>query len=579
MLSIKNLARYDCWEDKDWQEWLRLCKENTKDYDGVSPVFENNDYVWRQVKVLDYDEEQMKYKVIFLHSDQIKYVSRLSLLFFNENRAEFEYRKYLCEKRRSNVDEFLLFTRYIDNIPDSLVSKLNSSWEKKILAFLRFQTKRLAIKFNYIFTNANPSFVREIKVIRQDHLRQMKKCRMLLEMQVQEYEATFELRSLKIRPFYKSIKTPLSGINIGKRNQREFNEKRRFLNQKSFFEDKYLSNVIVLFLKECEKLKKMKILLHNIEQNKLPLTSKDFLVVMEKYNNASEYNVITTCKHTLRNLIMDGLSEIEIEKKKTKKYNFYMVEPSQYPDSKVKRVLQYFNLILFNKLKELINISIESFMRYFKRFSEFDNKVVDCLEPEIPLFVTKIKINSKEGHKSKKTKSNKTDESVDKLIIFDPPLGDFKDMLTKSFTHINDVISKIIDLMSLSVKVIELVPRKIFDLKADYPIYAKAFGELNEIIEVAKKQAKGVKERYSKFERLLTETPDNYVKNKIGEKTKTQTNLDIEECKKLLMELYELGKGIDESEQEIDLKMFRIQTDEIRATIKDKIKVIVSNIV
>jgi hypothetical protein len=579
LFSIKNLARYDCWEDKDWQECLRLCRENTKDYDGISTVFENNDYVWRQVKVLDYDEEKMKYKVIFLHSDQDKYVSRLSLLFFNENRAEFEYRKYLCESRRTNVDEFLLFTRYLDNIPDDLVSKLNSSWEKKILAFLRFQTKLLAQKFNFIFINNNPSFVREIKVIRQDFLRQMKKCRILLEMQVQEHEATFRLRGLKIRPFYNSIKTPLSGINIGKRNQKEFAEKRRFLNQKSFFEDKYLANVIVLFLKECEKLKKMKILLHNIEENKLPLSSKDFGIVIDKYNSASEYNVTTTCKHTLRNLIMDGLSEIEIEKKKTKKYNFYMVEPSQYPNSKVKRVLQYFNLILYNKLKELINISIESFMRYFKRFSEFDSKVVDCFEPKIPLFVTKIKINSKEDDKHKKNKSNKTDESVDKLIIFDPPLGVFKDKLTNAFTHINDVISKITDLMSLSVKVIELPTTKIFNLQADYPIYQKAFAELNEIIEVSKKQAKAVKERYSKFEKLLTQTPDNYVKAKIGEKTKTQTILDIEECKKLLLQLYELGKEIDESEQEIDLKMFRIQTDEIRDAIKEKIKVIISNIV
>jgi len=581
LFSIKNLARYDCWEDKDWKEWLQLCRENTKDYDGISPMFENNDYVLRQVKVLDYDEEKMKYKVIFLHSDQIKYVSRLSLLFFNENRAEFEYRKFLCEKRRSNVDEFLLFTRYIDNIPDELVSKLNSSWEKKILAFLRFQTKRLAHKYNFIFNNDNASFVREIKVIRQDYLRQMKQCRMLLEMQVQEYEATFELRSLRIRPFYKSIKTPLTGINIGKRNQKEFAEKRRFLNQKSFFEDKYLADVVVQFLKECEKLKKMKILLHKIEEDKLPLTAKEFKKVMEKHNTTSEYNVTTTCAHTLRNLIMDGLMGIEIEKKKIKKYDFYMVEPAQFPGSKVKRVLQYFNLILYNKLKELINISIESFISYFRCFSEFDPKNTDCLEPKIPLFVTKIKIYSKEdSDKVKKDKSsNKAKESVDKLIIFDPPLGVFKEKLTSAFTHIKDVISKITDLMSSSIKVLELTPKKIFDLSDDYPIYQKASGELSEIIEVAKKQAKKVIERYSKFEKLLTQTPDNYVKAKIGEKTKTQTNLNIDECRDLLKNLYELGKEIDESEQEIDLKMFRIQTDEIRATIKEKIKVIVSNIV
>ena len=43
LLSIKNLARFDCWEDRPAGEWLILCKENTeKTYDGLSTVFENN---------------------------------------------------------------------------------------------------------------------------------------------------------------------------------------------------------------------------------------------------------------------------------------------------------------------------------------------------------------------------------------------------------------------------------------------------------------------------------------------------------------------------------------------------------
>lgn len=587
LLSIKNLARYDCWEDKDWKEWLRICKENIKEFDGISPVFENNDYVWRQVKVLDYDEEKMKYKVIFLHSDQIKYVSRLSLLFFIENRSEFEYRKYLCEKRRSNVDEFLLFTRYLDNVPEEIVSKLNPYWEKRILAFLRFTTRRLAQKYNFIFYNSNPSFIREIKVTRQDYLRQMKKCRMLLEMQQEDNESKFEARSLKIRPFYKIIKTPLSGINIGKKNQKDFAEKRKFLNQKSFLEDKYLAAVIVQFLKECEKLKKMKILLYDIDEDKLPLTSMEFEKVKEKFNTTSDYNVSTICTYTLRNLIMDGLGNIEIEKKKIMKYDFFMVEPDNYPNSRVKRVLQYFNLILYNKLKELINISIESFMRYFRRFSEFENNKhpinPECFEPEIPLFVNKIRVRSEDKKKSKSHKKDKEakaeEDSSDKLIIYDPPIGEFKDKLFSAFTHIKNVVSKITDLMSLSIKVIELPSKKIFELKDEYPIYKSSFAELNEICEVAKKQAKAVKERYSKFEKLLTQTPENYVKNRIGEKMKTQTTLDIEECKKLLYQLYELAKEIDESEKEINLKMFRIQTDEICTNIKDKIKLIVTHIV
>jgi hypothetical protein len=43
LLSIKNLGRYDCWEDKDWNEWVEICKQNTKEYDGISPMYENNE--------------------------------------------------------------------------------------------------------------------------------------------------------------------------------------------------------------------------------------------------------------------------------------------------------------------------------------------------------------------------------------------------------------------------------------------------------------------------------------------------------------------------------------------------------
>ncbi len=80
----------------------------------------------RQVKVLEYDEAQMKYKVMFLHSENTKYVSRLSLQFFSENQQEFEFRKDICERRRTHVDEFLMFTRYSDNIPLNKVQQLSN---------------------------------------------------------------------------------------------------------------------------------------------------------------------------------------------------------------------------------------------------------------------------------------------------------------------------------------------------------------------------------------------------------------------------------------------------------------------
>lgn len=149
--NLKNLARYDCWEDKTPEEWLELCRNNTeKSYDGSSKIYHENDYVMRNVKVLSYDEKQMKFEIMFLHSDAKVFVSRLSLLFFCENAKEFEFRKEICEKRRDHVDEFLRFTRYLDRIPMNKVTLLSPkvsiiyrSGKPRFSSFLSFRRKEL----------------------------------------------------------------------------------------------------------------------------------------------------------------------------------------------------------------------------------------------------------------------------------------------------------------------------------------------------------------------------------------------------------------------------------------------------
>ncbi len=87
--------------------------KNEEEYDGTSPIYDHtkDKYMWNPDKVLNYNPETQRYKVIFVQTE--KEVTRLSLLFKWENKAKFEFRKYLCEKRRNNVDQFIfiLFIR------------------------------------------------------------------------------------------------------------------------------------------------------------------------------------------------------------------------------------------------------------------------------------------------------------------------------------------------------------------------------------------------------------------------------------------------------------------------------------
>ena len=580
LLGIKNLARYDCWEDKSPFEWVELCKRNGEDeYDGISPIYGENGYEWRRVKVLDYDDIKCKYKIYFSTSDQEKFVSRLSLRFFCENQAEFEYRKFLCEMRRSIVTDFLLFTRYVDNVPLELISDLNERYEHKILSFVHHCTKNLSIKYNYLFNPRRDKLVRELTIVKQDYIRQMKKCRLLIEMQEPDNKAAFNKRRLQIRSFYRKVTTPICGIELpGNRKSNSMNFKNTFhiLNKKSFFEDQELTKVTVEFLKGCEFLKKIKLLPYKFHSNTLPLTISNFILIRDEHIKKADYSINTKCIFDLKSLIMDSLGDIETEtnKKKNKKYNFFMVEHKNYPDSLVKKILQYFNLILQNKIKDLIEISISDFMDFMKRFTKSERKEVNLegyLESTVPLFVTEIK--SKEYDTKEKTAPRKVQ------IIFEPKLQEFSNNLFLSFRQIKDVINKISDLMSQSMRVIELDRKNIFELNDDYEIYANSLKELNFIYEQGETEAKAVRESFKKYEKLLARSVDSYINKKLGTREKTDKNLDIEKCKQLLEKFSSKLREVQSLESEINLRLFRIRTNDIKASLVDKITLIKNGIV
>jgi len=111
----------------------------------------------------------------------------------------------------------------------------------------------------------------------------------------------------------------------------------------------------------------VRVIISDVEQNKLPYTLEEFKFERDKYNSKSESIVIAFCKFKLKNLIMDKLKEetIPIGHMKVKKYDFFMVEKESYPKSRIKKVLETFNLILQNKVKEMVEISINSFMVFF----------------------------------------------------------------------------------------------------------------------------------------------------------------------------------------------------------------------
>ena len=585
LLSIKNLGRYDCWEDLPPEVWMEKCMKNHEDvdseYDGTSPMYDyaNDKFLWNYVTVLSYDPAKLKYRVKFLHTE--KDVSRLSLMFRWEDQNEFDYRKFLCEKRRARVDQFNLFTRYVDNVPTELVAPLNFDWQKKIESKVRFATKHLIEKYNAIFDEGSPSFQREITVVKQDFLRQMKKCRILLEMQEPQNKQKFKERSLEIRQFYKVIPTQSKGIV---NHSAEFNKHFDFINKKSFFEDrKFIQDLLVSFLQLAEDMKGIDLILSNIDDTLLPLKIKDFNKLNENFLKKSRAALNNICSSGYSGLIRsfgkkDKSKDNEV-KEVSVKYDYLVSTQEAYDKSLAKKVVIYYNLILKSKAKELVDNSIIAFMQYFKKFGKCNYDISDKNElirsidthyPEsnLPLFQTRVHL-SKVDQKDKK-KPNPTGARI--KIVFKPSLEECKESLMGALTEIKKIISEEIkNLAPLCFKLVDVKDDKIFLLDDDYPLYKQAVDELNAIIDYSINEAELKRKEYEEFTEILEESSEMYVRNSVGGEKETKKNLDVTKCTEVLDRLNYFTNLLNSKETEINLRLFRISTEEIKQDINDKI--------
>lgn len=175
--SVKTLTRYDTWEeDKAIEQWIDYCQARPDQPHALSPVYEDKEYVWRPVKVLDYDHKEAKYKVQVFTTGQEKLVTRLSLLFFDEDPDLFRERVNQCKERQATVEAELRFTNHVDSIPSDQVSVLSKERRYNFLS----KCVRESDKFDP--DKVYNTFKHLMRVVEEEYVRQMKKCIVLREM-------------------------------------------------------------------------------------------------------------------------------------------------------------------------------------------------------------------------------------------------------------------------------------------------------------------------------------------------------------------------------------------------------------
>jgi hypothetical protein len=88
--ASKNLKDYDCWDsDLTPQEWIKKYI-NTPPPHGKAPIYSKGEYIWTDIELINYDEKSGKFYVKVLENGLLKFVSRLSIQFKDEDPAKFD---------------------------------------------------------------------------------------------------------------------------------------------------------------------------------------------------------------------------------------------------------------------------------------------------------------------------------------------------------------------------------------------------------------------------------------------------------------------------------------------------------
>ena len=76
---------YDCWEnDMTPEEWAQKYV-GTPPPHGKAPIYSKGEYVWTDIELINYDPKTGKFYVKVLENGLLKFVSRLSLQFRDED--------------------------------------------------------------------------------------------------------------------------------------------------------------------------------------------------------------------------------------------------------------------------------------------------------------------------------------------------------------------------------------------------------------------------------------------------------------------------------------------------------------
>ncbi|CAK93776.1 unnamed protein product (macronuclear) [Paramecium tetraurelia] len=579
-MANKKLKDYDCWdEDKTPEQWIELCLKTNPPH-AKCPLFDHSDkYIWTDVEVLGY--QNGRYEVKVLRSNKIKWIGRLSLLFFAEDPIKFEQRVELCKQRQRNADDEYRFLKYIDSLPDSMTSILSTEMQKKIDEFTYFRelpylTKedpsKTAPGFPQIQTLkdesktmiTDPEIKRKqlqnldilkkdlVKQVEKEYIMLMKKCSILKDMEINKNDIKWiQLRirnrfELTKKPFYglcKQFGSDTKVINYESQGQSAksfikqqdnwaFVPTRQTIQSLHYSKLTVVVNTLNALTARSQLYQNFPLLNVLLNHQSLPMTLSNFESQQKQHQVQGRQTLQVQWRSTIVGDIQDKLRE---------KYRFYQTETEDYLDSDLQKLLIRIDYMFTNYIREnVVKWNCIAWVDFIKKFTTPKQGEYWRIN-DYPLMILNLEVNLS----FKRSKKNEKKVKSYKCYIFSPSLQSIQaallkplDLLLESVNSFNRLEKDLVPLVDIDQKKEVKGRLRAYEIENDQDqIWVKwARDKILEYIEIGFQKPNEMLQRFREYSFLLEKPVSSILKSLFGDISKKPiiTSLDKDEIQKKL---------------------------------------------
>ncbi|CAD8161959.1 unnamed protein product [Paramecium pentaurelia] len=540
----KTLKNYLTWDDPQTPTDIIQQFKNDKSYHAKCPFYEGNGYVWTEVQILDYDQNQQKFIVKIMKNDQIKYVSRLSLMLKTENETEFNLRLQQCRILQKQAEEELRFFKYVNSIPDQLITSLPIQTKINIKKKLKLN-KQSNIDFEQIEY--------EYKLF-------MKKFLTLQRMNQSDFITDFIQNRIKMR----NMNGILQKFPKLKNIKKDFQQVKQQISQSPILNNKYILQTFVKI--QTIKEQSFELLPTNYPYGQLPFVLSN----LEAYNQQM-YNVLklTMFNNWRTQVIQDVQDSLRSQ------FNFYQTDDVGYQRSQLclllKRIDQQFSYL---NMKNLVEMNITKWVNHIKSFTEESENL--SKEPFIQINIVIQQIVRKKTVLHKQSTFGE-----ERYMIFEPTRQQIIQALVNPIQFIKDTVSQVKKVENDIMPLIDIGQALSVQMEQISHHFDIAIEQIVTFIDNAMKLPNLILDQFNEFSYLYTKSQSHLMKRLFGDSKEKPaiTYIELDKIKEKLNYYLQTIFSIERlCIDEKNFSFFQVKTKQAKLTLIQKSQEIINGI-